>query len=396
MEHPTESIDMTSAAGWQALEDYLPRDFEALAKEHKVLETQYGPAKITSGRDLLRLVLLHAGTNLGLRQTVALMAEAGGPKVSHVTLHKKMRLAAPYMRALVARLVGAGAKAEEQWAGYELVVVDGSSFGSPGTTGTDARVHLQMRLPDLEIIDAAIEDRTVGESYKRFTWKEGQLALGDRGYANPPGIASVVEQGADVLVRVNRSSLPMYTPLGEPIDVMSYLHSLSGYIPRERKVIVRSKQSGSKIEGRLIAMRLPPAQAEKARARLRRELGNKATAVDREAAGYIVLFTTVPTWEMPIHMCLEVYRLRWQIELAFKRWKSLCHFDRLPNYRDDTILSWLYAKLLLALLMHSMMRGAPAAFPPAPEELVASDLVHDALESRHARLASHRRRPAAA
>ena len=88
-------INVTSKTGWDLLEAELPKDFAALANEYKTLEVQYGPAKITNARDLLRLVLLHAGTDLGLRQTVALMAESGGPSVSHVTLHKKMRLAAP-------------------------------------------------------------------------------------------------------------------------------------------------------------------------------------------------------------------------------------------------------------------------------------------------------------
>ena len=45
----------------------------------------------------------------------------------------------------------------------------------------------KLRLSDLEILDAIIEDRPVGESYKRFTWRPGQRAMGDRGYANPPG-----------------------------------------------------------------------------------------------------------------------------------------------------------------------------------------------------------------
>jgi hypothetical protein len=55
--------------------------------------------------------------------------------------------------------------------------------------------------------------------------------------------------------------------------------------------------------------------------------------------------------------------LRWQIELQFKRWKSLCHFDRLPNYRDDTIQSWLTAKLLLGFLLD---RIGAAPLPAAP------------------------------
>ena len=67
-----------------------------------------------------------------------------------------------------------------------------------------------------------------------------------------------------------------------------------------------------------------------------------------------MLLTTVPRDRMIASRCLQAYRLRWQIELQFKRWKSLCGFDRLPNYRDDTIVAWLYAKLLLGILLDRM------------------------------------------
>jgi hypothetical protein len=385
------SIDVTSTQGWQAIEAELPEDFEALAKEHKVLEVQYGNARITSARDLLRLILLHAGADLPLRQTVSLMAESDGPAVSHVTLHKKMRLATPFLSALVARLAGNSEASPERWAGYEVVVTDASSFCGPGAETTDARVHLQLRLADLEILSAVMEGRSVGESFKRFTWRPGQLAVGDRGYCNPPGIAHVVEQGADVLVRVNRGSLPMSTPAGEPIYLMQWLRSLRGHAAHERRVIAHSREHHRDIEGRLIAMRLPATEAEKARARVRRELGGKASALDIEAAQYIVLFTTVAASRMSAETCLALYRLRWQVELAFKRWKSLCHFDHLPNYRDDTILSWLYAKLLLALLMHRMASGASSLFPPEPQK-DGDSLVLDALEDRQHPVARNRRR----
>jgi hypothetical protein len=390
--------DVTTNQGWQDIEAELPEDFEALAKEKKVLEVQYGKAKITSASELLRLVLLHAGADLPLRQTVSLMAEAGGPEVSHVTLHKKMRLAGPYLRELVACLAQGGSEetAPECWAGYEIAVVDASAFCGPGADTTDARVHLQLRLSDLEILHATIEDRTVGESFKRFAWRPGQLALGDRGYCNPPGIGHVVQQGAEVLVRVNRTSLPMFGRHAERIELLALLRQLRGHRPVERWVCVHDREQDEFIEGRLIAYRLPTAQAEKARARVLRELGGKASHADLEAAQYVVLFTTVPASRMPISMCLALYRLRWQVELQFKRWKSLCHFDRLPNYRDDTILSWLYAKLLLALLMHRMSAGAAALFPPESEESDDDTLSRNALEGSQHALACHRRRAAAA
>ena len=388
-----KSVNVASIEGWQTLEAELPEEYEALAREHKVLEVQYGEAKITNASDLLRLILLHAGTDLPLRQTVSLMAESGGPAVSHVTLHKKMRLASPFLRALVTRLADSGEASRERWAGYDVVAVDASTFCGPGAEGPDARVHLQLRLADLEILSAAIEGRSIGESFKRFTWQPGQIAMGDRIYGNPPGIAHVVAQGADVLVRVNRSSLPMLDR-GLRIEQMQWLRGLRGHRPVERCVVIHDKQTDQFVEGRLIACRLPAAQAEKTRARVRRELGGKAAAVDLESAEYVVLFTTVPASRMSTEMCLALYRLRWQAELAFKRWKSLCHFDRLPNYRDDTILSWLYAKLLLAVLMHRMAVGASSLFPPEQES--DSDVALDALESRQPRLAINRRSVAAA
>ena len=383
-------------AGWQTLVDNLPDDFEALAKQHKVLEVQYGEAKITTAAELLRLVLVHVGADLPLRQTVALVAEAGGPDVSHVTLHKKMRLVTSYLGTLVARLSAMSAEAlPERWAGYELLVVDGSSFCEPGADGTNARIHLQLRLADLSVSSAIVEDQSVGESFKRFVWRPGQLALGDRGYANPPGIVSVVEQGADVLVRVNRSALPVYALDGARVDLMSWLRARKGHTPREQRVTVRSREHGSEVHGRLIAFRLPAAQAEKARAWVRREHGSKASALDLEAAHYVVIFTTVPAERMSTAMCLELYRLRWQVELTFKRWKSLCHFDRLPNHRDDTIVSWLYAKLLLAIMMQRIATG-PSLFPPEEPTNEQFSVAQDAVEERKHPMARDRCSSAAA
>lgn len=349
---------------WDTIRSYLPANYRELAEELKQLELQYGNAKIRTADDLLRLILLHVGADLPLRQTVALMAAAGGPVLSHVRLHKKMFRAVPYLKALVVGMVDTRQIQPELWGGYDVVSVDASAVCGPGADTTDARLHVQMRLADLELVTVRVEGLRVGESFKRFPWLPGQLAVGDRGYCNAPGIGAVVERGADVLVRVNRRSLPLATPDGEAIDLMTWLRGLRGHDAHERPVQIHNRERGLTIPGRLVAMRLPAAQAEKARARLKRELGNKVTPLDREAAEYVVLFTTTEKSRLDAARCLALYRVRWQIELLFKRWKSLCGFDRLPNYLDETILAWLYAKVLLALLMQRM---AVSALSP-PEE----------------------------
>jgi hypothetical protein len=268
-------------------------------------------------------------------------------------LHMKMRRAAPYLQALVERMVGWTAEAHpELWAGYSMVLVDGSTFCGPGATGTDARLHTKLRVSDVAVLDAVVTDRQGGESLKRFLFKPGELVLADRLYSNPPHIAHVREHGADVLVRYNRGALPL-AHKSKPFDALAAVRTLRGP-DTTVDLPVTFEHDDEIIRGRFIATRLPEAEAQKARKRLRKEQGAKLSAESLEAASYVMLFTTVPSLRMNAAKCLAAYRLRWQIELQFKRWKSLCGFDRLPNYRDDTIVSWLYAKVLLGILLDRM------------------------------------------
>lgn len=388
-------VDVTSE--WDTIRSYLPEKYRELADEHKQVQTQFGNAKIRTADDLLRLVLLHAGADLPLRQTVAVMKAAGGPDVSHVRLHKKMLRATPYFRALVRAMVDMTPAASERWADYEVVTVDASAVCSAGAETTDARLHVQMRVTDLDFVTVRVEDVSVGESFKLFPWQPGQLAVGDRAYCNPPGIRAVVESGADVLVRLNRGTLPLCKPSREPFELVAWLRGLVSNRPSETDVVIRDKKGKlTDLEARVIAIRLPVAQAEKARARLVREHGSKVTDLERELASYVVLFTTVPKSRLDAELCLELYRLRWQIELLFKRWKSLCGFDRLPNYRDETITAWLYAKVLLALLMQRM--GASALSPPEKSPTPSrrrptASLETSAVEARFNPLADHRLGP---
>lgn len=354
-------LDVTT--DWDTIRGFLPEDYAELASELKQLNLQYGNAKIRSADDLLRLVLLHVGADLPLRQTVALMAESGGPDVSHVRLHKKLLRAVPYLRRLVGEMVDTTEAAPERWSGYDVVAVDATAVCGPGAETTDARLHTQLRIADLQVLDVRVAGIDVGETFKRFSWEVGQLAVADRGYCNAPGIGYVVERGADVLVRVNRGSLPIFFE-DEPFELMPWLRLLPGHNAHEIPVVVHDKERDQRIAGRLVVMRLPEAQAEKARARLVRERGSSVSDLDREAASYVVLFTTVPKSRLDAERCLALYRLRWQVELLFKRWKSLCGLDRLPNYLDETIHAWLYAKVLLALLMQRM--AASALSPPEP------------------------------
>ena len=353
---------------WKLLLSLLPANYEQLAVMHGLLKLQWKNSKITSAADLLRLFFVHAGADVPLRQTVALVGEAGGPRISAVVLHKKMRTAAPFLGDLIAQLCATSREAEpELWGGYELLAMDGSTVSGPGAEGIDARMHTVIRITDLRTVHVKVTGVSEGETLRRFSWLPGQLVIADRGYANAPGIVWVADQGADVLVRVNRGALPLYDD-GAVLDVIGWLRTLKGHRAFERHVTVRRWTRGHlrEVTGRLIGFRLPDAEAAEARARVLKEHGTSTTDEMLEAASYVALFTTAPAARLSAARCVEAYRLRWQIELQFKRWKSLCRFDRLPNYRDDTIQAWLSIKILLGLLLDKIGSAAAELSPPDP------------------------------
>lgn len=385
---------------WATIRQFLPADYEKLAIEHKAIKLQYKDARIRTADDLLRMIFLHVGADLPLRQTVALVAESGGPDVSPYCLHMRMRRAAPFLQALVAGVRAACTGQLERWAGYELVAVDASSFAGRCATGTDARIHAALRVSDLGIVAAHAADRSVGESLRRFTWQPGQLVIADRGYSHANGVVWVKEHGADVIVRLNRVAMPLFDGRDQQIDIVRWARTLSNERVVERTARVRCWIDGhlKEVEGRLIGTRLPDDKIADAERRVRESQGGKVTPETIEMAAYVLLFTTVPTARLSADECLEAYRLRWQIELLFKRWKSLCGFDRLPNERTDTIEAWLSAKILLGLLVDRMAASAPVLFPPQAieKEVGAADRRRRPVEDRERRVAGARRRVHAA
>jgi Transposase DDE domain len=351
-----ETIEV--AGDWPMIEAQLPSNWRELAREHGLDPGAVPPQLCSKVDDVsvpLRLVLFHVGTNTSLKTTTAMAAAAGLIDLSAVALHKWMRKMGGFLAALLAVITDAAKSfAAERWAGYESLIIDASSVTRPGGEGTTARVHYVVRLADLEPVGIEVTDDKGGETFRRFKQmvRPGQLWIGDRGYANPPGIESVTSRGADVLVRYNRGSLPLYDIDGEPLDVRAKLIKLRKPCrPREWAAWVHP-QSGERIRGRLCALRLPPDKVEEARVRLRREQGAKVTVESLDMAAFVIVVITAPKDRLSLDRVMELYTLRWQVELKIKRDKSIANLDRLPNFREDTIRSWILAKMLLTQIAH--------------------------------------------
>jgi hypothetical protein len=231
-----------------------------------------------------------------------------------------------------------------------------------GPRGIDARIHTKLRVADVSLSAVEVTDETGGESLCRFTWEPGELAVGDRAYFTARGIQHVLDASADVLLRYRLEAVELCDGSGAVIDVLDAVEHLEIGETCDLDVIARLPDRTT--AARLIAYRLPDDVVERARERLRREKRAELSARVFESAKYVLIFTTASRERLDAQRCLDGYRLRWQIELQFKRWKSLCGFDLLPNTRDDTTLAWLYAKVLLGALLDRDGLHPDRAFPP--------------------------------
>jgi hypothetical protein len=74
-------------------------------------------------------------------------------------------------------------------------------------------------------------------------------------------------------------------------------------------------------------------------------------------AGWVLVFTTLVPAVLSAQTIMALYRCRWQVELAIKRWKSVLDVDALRAKANSPLAEvWLHGKLLYALMLERRMR----------------------------------------
>jgi len=340
---------------WPYLLSFLPSEevLERTAREMGAIQRKRG---VRSASDLLRLALAYGFCGLTLRQVAAWAQVTEVADVSDVALLNRLRKAADWLGLIVGLKLAERAPPPLYKADHRLRLFDATTISRPGSKGTDWRIHLGFDLASLAIDYVELTDSSGGESLTRFALNQGEIAIGDRGYAHRKGFQSVTESGADFIVRLNWQNVPLQTPRGRKFDLIRFLRHLPEAEVRaeEIRVAPSTRDGVPPLYGRLVAVRKSEAAAEASRVKVLRERKKKGRAVDPrtlEAAGYVFVLTSLSEEMLPPNNVLELYRFRWQVELAFKRLKSLLHLDELPARDPPLARSFLFAKLLAALLL---------------------------------------------
>jgi hypothetical protein len=350
-----ENPSLKKLDDWQVICQLLPADWEQTAHTLGALRRARG---IPDANVLLRVLMVHLVDGCSLKETAVRVHQAGWCSVSSVALFKRLQAAEQWLRWLAENLWQRDADVVAT-SGHRVRAVDATTIQEQGSTGTEWRVHYAINLADLQCDFFELTDVKGGETFRRISVREGDLLLGDRAYATPPGIAHVISGGGSILVRVNHKALPLYNSAGRRIALRAWLKMLRIGDVAERPAWVHSHDR--KIPGRLIAVKRGRQSARLARSHVRRRAQRNMKAVSRETfflAGYVFVWTTIPARAMKAARVMELYRVRWQIELAFKRMKSIMGLGQLPKLSEASARAWIHGKLFIALLIERLLDAA--------------------------------------
>jgi hypothetical protein len=339
-------------------------DLDALARETKALRRRRG---VPDAAALLRLALARGPGGLSLRQTAAWARAAGVAELTDPSLNDRLHGACDFLAAIIKGLLLAkaagpacsgGQFAAPRFPAGAVRISDSTCVSKPGSEGTDWRVHGVYDLASGGFSHLEVTDAHGGEAIDRGAAIAGEIRLGDRGYSSPKALGRFVANGkdADYLVRLRWSSFRLSTPRGEPFNLIGHLKAMPADRLRDdfEAVIENTGERGAPgLTTRIVVLRKPDDVACAERARLRREASRRGKQLDPDslvAAGFVMLATSLLAEKWSARALFALYRLRWQIELAFKRLKSLLRIDRLPAITGKGARSWIYAHLIVALL----------------------------------------------
>ena len=362
---------------WAVVMAMLPEQWQAKAVELGALQRLRGFSSVEA---MLRVLLIHLADGCSLRETAA-RAKAGGlADVSDVALFGRLRGCGPWFQWMAQEMAASmrlPVAPDAFLPGRRVRLIDGSTVSEPGATGSTWRLHYSLNLHTLSCDEVHVTEATEGESLTRYAIHAGDLIMADRGFANRRGLRHVVQHQADVIVRTSLTSVPLQDKQGQALALLPLLRALK--VGQAADWPAWAADDHGTIALRVCAYKKTLAQTLAAQKDIEQEAYKKRREVrpeTYEAAGYVIVLTTLtaPTAEA----VMEFYRRRWQIELAFKRLKSLLQLGHLKKIDKEGAKAWLQGKLLVACLIETLIltaeRFSPWGYPKEARARTAATL----------------------
>jgi hypothetical protein len=352
---------------WEAVVAALPADLEASAVRYEALLRKRG---IGCAVDLIHLVLGYSVLDKSLEALGSWAVSQAITDMSAPGLYERLCNANQWVGRVLFQFLEQRRLRLPKGRAVQVEIRDATVISRPGSKGTDWRIHLNLDLGSMSIRGVELTDAKGGESLVRFASEANRIVLADRIHANRKGLTSLLASNSWFAIRMTWQNLPLEDGQRQSWQVVDWLKTAFAdphTVFQEQRVYLRIDQRVEAL--RVCAVRLSKEAAEVAVRRAREQAKKNGHTPDERtlfAAQFILVVTNLPLDQWSTQQVLELYRVRWQVELFFKRLKSILDLDQLRAKKAPLAQTYLLGKLLAACLLDALtlhfVQCLPAGF----------------------------------
>jgi len=225
-------------------------------------------------------------------------------------------------------------------------------FGGKNTSEAGVCIQFEFDLRTGTILEIELTDANKPDnkdvSLKAVDIEKGELVIRDLGYFMLDAVEKIIKNGAYIISRLNTKT-KVYEPNGEEIFFEKIYHWMSKnqITHLEKQVLIGQ---GHKIPIRLILDIVSEDEYQKRMRKIdvyNRKNGHRTTEEYKSRSRFNLFITNIEPEDIPSKEVYTLYKLRWQIELTFKIWKSIYGIDKIQPMKYQRFICIIYAKLLL-------------------------------------------------
>ena len=318
----------------------LPEKWEETAKETKAFVRA---REIKTAMDFMQLIFMYIVHGLSLLEVAAIAKLKGMAKISDVAFMKRFGNCNEFFKEILKKLkplATANYKKPKFLEKYRVKLADVSAVVKGGKGKKTYHLHYAINPFEMKSEQYKITAESVGESLTNFDVLAGDLYICDRAYGTKTSMKYCMAAGGDFIFRLKKGAFDIYGKKGNKVNIADKLRKL-----KEGKYLDWNcyfKDGKEFVPIRICAMKKPKNVKELDETSTDTELMNN----------YIVVVTSLlKKKKISASQVLDAYRIRWQVELYFKRLKSLLGFGEIPAKTNEHIETWLNAKLVSAILL---------------------------------------------
>lgn len=328
----------------------LPSDYEQACFDKKAITRK---RTIKNPLDLLRLVLFYLSGNKSLIDVSQFALMSGIGKISDVGFMKRFIKCKDWIIWLTQHILPNPViqyKKPEWLKSYQVLGIDASDIAEKGAVKKLWHLHYAVDIFSLTCSQFKITGQSIGGSLKNFTLGKGYLVVADRAYGTIKSIEHCLAEGGDFIIRIKNKAFNIYDANGEKLIFTDWLRTV-GETAEELNVYIRNSEK-KLVPLRICACKKTKEEMAAEQVRIKKMESKKQLKLSDETVfthNYMFVITSLPS-EIPAAEILSCYRLRWQVELVFKRLKSLFELGSIPTKTEEASETWINGKILLSLL----------------------------------------------